>query len=768
MATLQNLRNRGPLLVGFVGIALFAFILSDLFKSNGSNAEEQTVGTLNEERLSAYEFEQMRGLFESVASYSNGAKSNISELATIDAWETLRDSKIAQQQAELLGIKVTQQDIDMWLTKLTPYQLDLILKNNTREKEMYLSTYCPEELQGITRVPVEFITANAETGASAIALDSISKYRTMAETGTAANKHESLLCNISRLIDIKLTTLAINAKQQSILDNASIINHAVAKRNFDKNNSTREIEYIVYPYNKVTNEAAAITDADVEKFYNDNKEIRYKNNYDARDVQVVAVKLVPSDNDKMAVREEMNEYLATLQNDSTANYYELSLISQSELKYDEYYWTPNSIEYDIQNNKTKQHFTESVKNTIATAEQGVPVGPYVDPSDMTDNIFVNVDKMDIADEYTLRFAVIASTSADSVKIAADSLLTALNGGVQFSEITKSYFGLDSLKFKADEFAALNAQLAYSTGFVFTPEIQKAIYNGTTGVYNTIEYGPNATVIYQVLDKTGNNVAYKTFGIKRTIMVSPETRDLAYNELSRFITECDSIGEFATHINAFPVYDVNDDNITLSNISGTREILAWIMNDNIQKGKISNIFDNGDNLLIAVGINNVYNKGHHPLDREVQPNVALADMIKMDLTNNKKAEVIMAELEGKNFDAIRNIANVTVDSAAFVEYASPVSVMSLGSSEPVISAVAANLEAGATSKPVKGNAGVYVVKVLAKTDKKDGKFDIKAQNDQATMLYGNSGYFLDAALNELYNVDNQINTLYGGANEEEVK
>jgi hypothetical protein len=141
---------------------------------------------------------------------------------------------------------------------------------------------------------------------------------------------------------------------------------------------------------------------------------------------------------------------------------------------------------------------------------------------------------------------------------------------------------------------------------------------------------------------------------------------------------------------------------------------------------------------------------------------------MELTNNKKAEVIMAELEGKNFDAIRNIANVTVDSAAFVEYASPVSVMSLGSSEPVISAVAANLEAGATSKPVKGNAGVYVVKVLAKTDKKDGKFDIKAQNDQATMLYGNSGYFLDAALNELYNVDNQINTLYGGANEEEVK
>ena len=766
MATLQNLRNRGPLLVGFVGIALFAFILSDLFKSNGSNAEEQSVGTLNEERLSAYEFEQIRGLFESVASYSNGAKANISEIATIDAWETLRDSKIAQQQAELLGIKVTQQDIDMWLAKLTPYQLDLILKNNTREKEMYLSTYCPEELQGITRVPAEFIAANAETGASVIAIDSISKYRTMAETGTAANKHESLLCNISRLIDIKLTTLAINAKQQSILDNASIINHAVAKRNFDKNNSTREIEYIIYPYNKVTNEAAAITDAEVEKFYNENKDFRYKNNYDARDVQVVAVKLTPSENDKMAIREEMNEYLTTLQNDSVVNYYELSLISQSELKYDEYLWTTNAIEYDIISNKTKQHFTDGIKNTIATAEQGVPVGPFVDPADMTDNIFVNIEKMNIADEYTIRFAIIASASTDSVKIVADSVLTALNSGVQFSEITKSYFGLDSLKFKADEFAALNTQLAYSTNFIITPEMQKAIYNGTTGVYNTIEYGPNAKIIYQVLAKTGDNVAYKTFGIKRTIMVSPETRDLAYNDLSRFITECDSIGEFATHINAFPAYDVNDDNITLSNINGTRDILAWVMNDNIQKGKISNIFDNGNNLLIAVGINNVYNKGHHSLDREVQPNVTLADMIKMELTNNKKAEVIMAELNGKNFDAIKGIANVTADSASYVEYASPVSVMSLGSSEPVISAVAANLNAGETSKPVKGNAGVYVVKVLSKADKKESNFDIKAQNELATRLYGNSGYFFDAALNELYNVDNQINTLYKSA--EDVK
>ena len=164
MATLQNLRNRGPLLVGFVGLALFAFILSDLFKSNGSNAEEKAVGTINDERFSAYEYEEIRGLFECVAAYNSHAKSSISELATIDAWETLRDMKTAQMQAEELGIKVTPQEIDMWLTKLTPYQLDLILKNNNREKEMYLSKYNPEELNSISRIPAEFCDIDPSNG----------------------------------------------------------------------------------------------------------------------------------------------------------------------------------------------------------------------------------------------------------------------------------------------------------------------------------------------------------------------------------------------------------------------------------------------------------------------------------------------------------------------------------------------------------------------------------------------------------------------------
>lgn len=760
MATLQNLRNRGPLLVGFVGLALFAFILSDLFKSNGSNAEEKAVGTINDERFSAYEYEEIRGLFECVAAYNSHAKSSISELATIDAWETLRDMKTAQMQAEELGIKVTPQEIDLWLTKLTPYQLDLILKNNNREKEMYLSKYNPEELNSISRIPAEFCDIDPSNGnPTAINLDSISKYRAIAETGTAANEKEALLCNISRLIDLKLSTIAINSILMNILDNGSIVNHAVAMRNHNNNNSTSEIEYAVYPYSNIANEDITVSDAEIAKYYEDNKEYLFKNNYDSRDVQVISIELEPSQEDRMLVREEMNEYVKMIEEDSLINYYELSLISQSEFKYDEYLWTLDAIEYDVVKNQQSNHFAENIKNAIMAAGEGELVGPYVDPADMTDNIFINLEKKNIADEYMVRFAVVASQSADSVNIVTDSLLTALNNGAEFSGITNNFFGLDSLKFKANEFAVLNTQLAMAARFVISPEMQKAIYSNPVGEYNTIEYNPNAKVIYQVMERSETEtVAYKTFGIKRTIMVSPETRDLAYNELSKFITECDSIEKFASHPYAYPVYDVNNNNITLSNISGTRDILAWIMDESATKGRISNIYDKDNNSLVAVGISNVYPKGYHPIDREIQPGITISDYIKEELIREKKAEKIMAEINGKSLEAIKGIAGVVADSAAFVEYKTPVAVTSQGVSEPVISAVAANLDIAKDSNPIKGNAGVYVVKVISKQDKGNA-LDVKAETEYVNMMYGNSGYFMDAALSELYNVDNKVNAIY---------
>ena len=53
MATLQKLRNMGPVLVAVVGLALAAFILGDAFRLSQSPQGSQAVGSVNGEEILA-------------------------------------------------------------------------------------------------------------------------------------------------------------------------------------------------------------------------------------------------------------------------------------------------------------------------------------------------------------------------------------------------------------------------------------------------------------------------------------------------------------------------------------------------------------------------------------------------------------------------------------------------------------------------------------------------------------------------------------------
>ncbi len=53
MAALQSIRSKGPLLMGFIGLALFAFIAGDYFKVFDvfSNDNRQTIGEVYGKKL---------------------------------------------------------------------------------------------------------------------------------------------------------------------------------------------------------------------------------------------------------------------------------------------------------------------------------------------------------------------------------------------------------------------------------------------------------------------------------------------------------------------------------------------------------------------------------------------------------------------------------------------------------------------------------------------------------------------------------------------
>ena len=59
MATLQNIRSKGPLLVIVIGLALFAFIAGDAWKVMQPH-QAHDVGEVNGDALSAQEYQNLR------------------------------------------------------------------------------------------------------------------------------------------------------------------------------------------------------------------------------------------------------------------------------------------------------------------------------------------------------------------------------------------------------------------------------------------------------------------------------------------------------------------------------------------------------------------------------------------------------------------------------------------------------------------------------------------------------------------------------------
>ena len=110
MATLQNLRNKGPLLVIFVGIALFAFIAGDAVKLFDSHSVDTSVGSVGEKELDAMEYQQIYNEFDCFCRVSGFDVPEENRKAVI--WELASNSALYNQYAEELGITITAEEMN--------------------------------------------------------------------------------------------------------------------------------------------------------------------------------------------------------------------------------------------------------------------------------------------------------------------------------------------------------------------------------------------------------------------------------------------------------------------------------------------------------------------------------------------------------------------------------------------------------------------------------------------------------------------------------
>ena len=711
MATLQSIRKHGAALVIVIGIALFAFIAGDAAQVLQPHQNAQNVGKINGKKIEVQAYQQLVEEYTQAINFVRGNNSlTEAENAQIkdEVWNTLVTNALIGAEADKLGLTVTTAELQAVIDEGTdPLLAQSAFRNETTG-------------QFDRDVLMKFLADYATMDPEIMPAEYIDYY------------HQ--LYNYWKFIENNLMSSLLMQKYEALVVESQFSNPVAAEYNFNARNNHAEVAYAVVPFNSVADSLVKVSSADIKKLYEAKKEL-YKQPAETRAIRYIDVAVVPSATDREELLAEVNEYAGQLAADDEVA--ALVRLANSEVAYSAVPVTAKALPEDVVAR------LDSVKGDEV-------YGPYYNAADDSYNAFRILSKAQYPDSVQYRQIQVADADATRAAELADSIFGAIKAkkGANFAEIAEKYGQTADPAWMATSFfegAAVEGDNATWLNTLFSTkkgELKHLSLNG-------------AHLIIEVLDTKVPVEKYTAAVIKRPAYFSNETYAAAYNKLSAFVADNQTLEELETNaeeagFRLYPTNELSNAAHTIGGIQGTREALRWAFD--AKKGEVSQIFEAGDNdHLLVVAVADIHKAGYRPVDQ-------VADMFRIQALNDKKAEKILADVKNvSSMEEALALAGVKTDTLRRVSFSSPVYASKVPSSEVSLSGAVSNLEEGEFSAPVKGNGGIYFLQVIKKSNGV-AKFD--AASEQQTLettatrnINGNT------ILNELYRKGEVVDNRY---------
>ena len=699
MATLQKIRNRGPLLVAVIGIALFAFVAGDAWKAIQPHQGRQDVGEVNGEKISAQDYQTLVDEYSEVIKISENISAlNDNQVNQVkdQVWQSYINNKLIEAEAEKLGLKVTDAEIqDVIEQGVHPLLMRTPFVNpqtGAFDKDM------------LKKFLVEY--SNLSTTATQLPAQYVEYYRQM---GAFWNFIEKTL---------KQSLLA--EKYQSLIAKSLISNPISAEDAFASRTQQTDVLLAAIPYSSVADSTITISNDEIKALYKKKQEA-YKQMMETRDIKYIDVQVVPSEEDRAELLNEVTEYANQLKEVT-----EMAAFIRS---------TGSVVPFtEVAINKAV--YPSDIATRIDSVKIGEVYGPYYNQADDSYNVMQVLAKEAIADSIQFRQIQVYTETADKTKTLADSIYTALKGGADFVEMAKTYGQTGESNWMTArnyEGAALDADNA---------KYIKALINGKKNELVNLELG-QANVILQVLDKKAVKDKYQIAVIKRPVEFSKETYNKAYNNFSQFVAQNSTLDKLEQNAEEsgyrlLQRADFRNNEHYVAGVTNTREALKWIFEAN--EGEVSPLYECGENNhLMVVALEKINPVGYRNIN-------TVADMLRMELMRTKKAEKILAEMNGaSSLEQVKGMANAVSDTIKHITFAAPSYIGVTRASEPALSAVASKSEINKVSAPIKGNAGVYVMQTI---NKENNAEEFNAKNEEVALTTMAARY-ASSFINDLY-------------------
>ena len=709
MAAIGKIRSWGPVLVGAIGLALFAFIAEEAFRSceSTNNDRRQQVGEVLGKKLSMQDYQKM------VEEYTEMMKAQGQDNLNDDQMNQVRDyiwnnyiqTQVVADQAEKLGLTVTDEEMENIL--------------NAGTNPMLLQT--------------PFVNQQTHRFDANALKDFLARYKSQSETNPQMAQQMQVLYKYWTFTEKTIRQQLLAQKFQSLFSHCMLSNPVEAKMAYEEGEVESTIELAAFPYSSIADNKVTISDADLKAKYDELKP-RFMQYTETRDVRYVDVPVVASAADRTALQKDFEGYATEL----AAAEEPAQLVSK----------TMSSVPF-LGVPVLKTAYPSDIAAQLDSIAVGSTSKVFESKMDNTLNIVRLISKEQLPDSIQFRVIQVAGTD-EKQKTQADSIFNAVKGGGDFEAIAKVY-GQQGEKTWLTTAQYQNAPSLSKEQKDYFTSLNTMAVNEVKNVQMT-----GGNLIVQVVDRKAMKDKYVAAVVKKPIDYSDDTRHAAFNKFSQFVSANTTAEDIVKNAekNGYKVQEMKD--VTTSqhnfaNIRSTKDAIKWIFD--AKEGTLSPMYecgDNGNHLLIVL-LDKIHPQGYRDLTDE-----RVKEYINGEVLKDKKAEQLMTQVKGVNNINAAKAKGAKVSTVEQVTFAAPVFVQTTSMSEPALSgAVAATQQGKFSTKPVKGQGGIYLFQVTNR--KKIGaKFDAAAQEkklSQRALQYAGN------AMSELMNAATIVDKRY---------